>query len=336
MTQVDASASTNPTGLTTGPLPRLGAARLRRIGASDLLVYPLAMSGNVFGWTADDATTNGILDSYAADGGNFIDTADSYAAGRSETMIGNWMRNRRNRNDIVVATKVGKSADNPGLKARVLTRAVHASLQRLGTDRIDLLYLHIDDLEVEFDETLLAVDELIRAGKVRYFGGSDHTGNRLIEARIASAQLGVAPMVALQNHYNLAHRSEYEGDLARVAAQQGLGVMPRFALASGFLTGKYRQKSDLASHERGGEAARHLNRRGLRILAALDVVAAAHESSVAAVALAWLLTKPNVVAPVVSASHVEQVGDLLEATRLQLHEASGRRTRPGVELSLSS
>ncbi len=322
MTQLDTSAasraSDSATGPSTGPLLRLNNARPRRVGDSDLIVYPLAMSGNVFGWTADDSATNDILDAYAADGGNFIDTADSYAAGRSETMIGNWMRDRRNRNEIVIATKVGKSADNPGLKARVLTRAVHASLERLGTDRIDLLYLHIDDEEVEFEETLLAVDELIRAGKVRYFGGSDHTGNRLIEARIASAQLGVAPMVALQNHYNLVHRREYEGGLAHVAAQQGLGVMPRFALASGFLSGKYRQKSDLAKNARGAEAAKHLNRRGLRILASLDAVAAAHESSVAAVALAWLLTKPNVVAPVVSASRPDQLPDLAEATRLQL------------------
>jgi aryl-alcohol dehydrogenase-like predicted oxidoreductase len=307
-----------PTTNEAGPVVRAAAVRRRRIGSSDLMVFPLAMSGNVFGWTADDAATNDILDEYVANDGNFIDTADSYAAGRSETMIGNWMRSRRNRADITVATKVGKSADNPGLRARVLTRAVHASLQRLGTDNIDLLYLHIDDEEVAFEETLLAVDELIRAGKVRYFGGSDHTGNRLIEARIASAQLGVAPMVALQNHYNLVHRDEYEGDLAHVAIQQGLGVMPRFALASGFLTGKYRQKSDLAKNERGGEAAKYLGRRGLRILGALDSVAEAHDTAVASVALAWLLTKPNVVAPVVSASQPGQVSDLAISASLQL------------------
>jgi aryl-alcohol dehydrogenase-like predicted oxidoreductase len=183
---------------------------------------------------------------------------------------------------------------------------------------IDLLYLHIDDATVDFDETLLAVDELIRAGKVRYFGGSDHTGNRLIEARIASAQLGVAPMVALQNHYNLVHRREYEGDLAHVALRQGLGVMPRFALASGFLTGKYRQKSDLAKNERGGEVARQLNRHGMRILSSLDSIAATHDATVATVALAWLLTKPNVVAPVASASRPEQVLDLTAAAHLQL------------------
>lgn len=299
--------------LTSGP-----AVRLRRIGVSDLTVFPLAMSGNVFGWTADDAATNSILDAYAAQGGNFIDTADSYAAGRSETMIGNWMRSRRNRAQIVIATKVGKSVDNPGLRARILTRAVHASLHRLGTDHIDLLYLHIDDPAVEFEETLLAVDELIRAGSVRYFGGSDHTGNRLIEARIASAQLGVAPMIALQNRYNLLHREEFEGDLAHVATQQSLGVMPRFALASGFLSGKYRHKSDLANAPRGAEVARYLNRRGLRVLACLDTIAAAHQTSVASVSLAWLLSKPGIVAPVVSASQADQVLELATSARVQL------------------
>jgi aryl-alcohol dehydrogenase-like predicted oxidoreductase len=301
-----------PTAIVHGP------PRLRTIGSSDLRVFPLAMSGNVFGWTADSATTIDILDAYESFGGNFIDTADSYAAGRSEIMIGNWMRDRRNRSAMVVATKVGKSADNPGLSARAITRSVEASLDRLRTSYIDLLYLHIDDLSVEFDETLLAVDELIRAGKVRYFGGSDHTGNRLIEARIASAQLGVAPMVALQNHYNLLHRTEYEGGLANVAARQNLGVMPRFALASGFLTGKYRTRADIARNERGAEAARHLNRRGLRVLSALDSIAAAHGTSPASIALAWLLSKPFVVAPVASASRVDQVAALTAAASIQL------------------
>jgi aryl-alcohol dehydrogenase-like predicted oxidoreductase len=290
----------------------------RRIGSSDLHVFPMAMSGNVFGWTSDVITTNEILDAYAADGGNFIDTADSYAAGRSELMIGNWMRDRRNRHEMVVATKVGKSADNPGLSAQALTRSVHASLERLRTGYIDLLYLHIDDDTVPFEETLFAVDELIRAGKVRYFGVSDHTGNRLIEARIASGQMGVAAIVALQNHYNLLHRTEYEGDLARVADRQGLGVMPRFSLGSGFLTGKYRSRADLARNPRGAEAAKYLNRRGLRVLACLDRIAVSHDVPVATISLSWLLSKPHVVAPVVSASRPEQVADLTAAARVQL------------------
>jgi aryl-alcohol dehydrogenase-like predicted oxidoreductase len=199
-----------------------------------------------------------------------------------------------------------------------MARAVDASLSRLGTSHIDLLYLHVDDLTVPFEETLLGVDALILAGKVRWFGGSDHTGNRIIEARIACAQLGVAPMVALQKHYNLMHRTEYEGDLATVAASQSLGMMPRFSLASGFLTGKYRSKADLARRERGGEAGRYLGRKGIRVLGALDSVAADLEASVASVALAWLLTRANVVAPVVSASSAEQVPDLVAAPALQL------------------
>ena len=290
----------------------------RAIGPSALSVFPIAISGNVFGWTADVSTTEAVLDEFTTLGGNFIDTADSYAAGRSEIMIGNWMRDKRNRSDLVLATKIGKSADNPGLTPRAITAAVDASLNRLHSGYIDLLYLHIDDESVPFDETLLAVDELISAGKVRYFGGSDHTGNRLIEARIAAAQLGVAHMVAVQNQYNLMNRSEYESGLAHVAAMQNLGVMPRFALASGFLTGKYRSRSDLAKSERGPEVAKYLTKKGARVIATLDQVASAHGVSVATTALAWLLSKPNVVAPVVSASRPEQVGELVAAVGIQL------------------
>jgi aryl-alcohol dehydrogenase-like predicted oxidoreductase len=289
----------------------------RRVGGSDLSVFPLALSGNVFGWTADSAESERVLDSYVAYGGNFVDTADSYAGGRSEIIIGNWLRSRGSRDDIVLATKVGKSADHPGLSARAVTAAVEASLRRLRTDRIDLLYLHRDDPEVPFEETLLAVDELVRAGKVRYFGASHHTGSRLMEARIASAQLGVARMVAVQNQYNLVFRREYEQGLARVAADLELGVMPRFALASGFLTGKYRSKADLDGTSRA-EVGTYLNRSGLRVLQALDAVAAEHDSPPATIALAWLLSKPGIVAPVVSASAVDQVFDLVAATGVTL------------------
>ncbi|MET1044358.1 MAG: aldo/keto reductase [Microbacteriaceae bacterium] len=281
-------------------------------------MFPIAMSGNVFGLTADSEAAHAILDTYVSQGGNFVDTADSYGEGESESIIGGWMQERANRSEIVVATKVGKSLENPGLGTVAVRRSVEASLRRLRTGHIDLLYLHIDDTSVDFEETLLAVDELIRAGKVRYFGGSDHTGNRLIEARIASAQLGVAPMVALQNQYNLMHRAEYEGGLAHVARQQGLGVMPRFALASGFLTGKYRSKADLQRSERGGELGRHLTRRGLRVLASLDKIAAHHDTTPASVALAWLLTKPLVAATVVSASQPDQVIDLTASASIQL------------------
>ncbi|GAA4266727.1 aldo/keto reductase [Frondihabitans peucedani] len=296
----------------------------RRLGVSDLRVFPVALSGNVFGWTTDDAQTFDVLDTYLNVGGNFLDTADSYTDGASERLIGQWMRSRRSRDDVVLATKVGKNRDNPGLTPWAMERAVDASLKRLGTDRIDLLYLHIDDTEVAFERTLLGVDRLIRSGKVRWFGGSDHSGNRLYEARIASGMLGIAPMVALQNQYSLVHRAEYERDLAKVAAQQRLAVMPRFALASGFLSGKYRTKADIKGHRRGSEVAKLLSKRNLRILAELDRIASLHAAPVAAVSLAWLLAKPNVVAPVASATSPQQVVELAEAARVQLtrHEVA--------------
>jgi aryl-alcohol dehydrogenase-like predicted oxidoreductase len=299
---------------TTGPLD----IPLRRVGMSPLRVFPIALNGKSFGDFVDAPTASAVLDAYVGEGGNFIDTADSYSEGRSEQLIGDWMRSRGNRDDLVVATKVGKSAEHPGLRARMLTDAVHASLRRLGTETIDLLYLHIDDPDVEFDETLLAVDELIRTGKVRAFGGSDHTGNRLIEARIAMAQLGVAPMVALQNQYHLLHRDEYEGGLAHVAAHQQLGVMPRFALAGGFLTGRYRHRTDFLKQERRSQVARYLNRKGLRVLASLDAIAQVHGTTVGAIALAWLMSRPNVVAPVVAASDPAQVPELAAAVRVML------------------
>ncbi|WBU38917.1 aldo/keto reductase [Homoserinibacter sp. YIM 151385] len=302
------------TAIVRGP----GGAPRRRIGASPLEVFPLALSAKAFGWTATTAATDRILHRYVEHGGNFVDTADSYASGRSEIMIGTWMRNAGNRDELVLATKIGKSAEHPGLGAAAVQGAVEASLRRLGTDRIDLLYLHIDDESVEFDETLLAVDKLIRAGKVRCFGGSDHTGDRLFEARIASAQLGVAQMVALQNEYSLVRRKQYERDLARVAASQGLGVMPRFAIAHGFLSGKFRTRAAVRQSPRSRELAPHLTRGGLKVLGVLDELAVELDASVATVALAWLLTKPHVVAPVVSASEPEQVVDLAAAAELRL------------------
>ena len=298
----------------TGPI----VVRRRLVGLTDLRVFPIALSGNVFGWTADTTVTEGVLDAYWELGGNFVDTADSYAAGRSETMIGNWMRDRRNRADMVIATKVGKSADSPGVTRKAITRAVDASLDRLQVDRIDLLYLHVDDSAVPFEETLLAVDSLISVGKVRHVGASDHSGNRLIEARVIAAQMGTTPIAALQNHYNLMHRDEYEGTLAQVAAQQQLGFMPRFALASGFLSGKYRSKAALRAGRRGGESAAYFTKRGFRVLTVLDQVAAEQQVSPATVALAWLLAKRHVVAPVVSASCPEQVLDLMAAASVQL------------------
>jgi aryl-alcohol dehydrogenase-like predicted oxidoreductase len=291
--------------------------RRRRLGQSDLSVFPLALGGDVFGWTADTEMANRVLDSYFEGGGNFLDTSDSYASGRSEIMIGNWMRDRRNRSQLVVGTKIGKNADNPGVSAAALDTAITASFQRLGIDYIDVLYLHVDNDEVPFEETLLAVDELIRAGKVRYFGVSDHSADRLIEARVIAAQLGVAPMVALQSRYSLANRTGFEGDIARVVAQQRLGVMPRFSLANGFLTGRYRSKADLDRNTHPG-VLRNMNKRGYRILAALDRVSAEHGASLSTISLAWLLTKPDIVAPVASTSQATEVLELMAAAEIQL------------------
>jgi Predicted oxidoreductases (related to aryl-alcohol dehydrogenases) len=303
---------------------RHAAAPLRRrLGSSPLRVFPLAIGGNAFGWTASPEATNGILDAYWELGGNFIDTADSYANGRSETLIGAWMHDRGNREHVIVGTKIGKSAENPGLSSDAVSRAIEASLLRLGTDYIDLLYLHVDDEETPFEETLVALDENIRKGNVRHVGVSDHSGNRLIEARVIAAQLGLTPLVAVQSRYNLTHRTEFEGTLARVAAQQGLGVMPRFALDGGFLAGNYRSKTELDLNTTGnivlgGDAQKHLNRRGQRILAALDRIAAEHESVPATIAIAWLLSKPNIVAPVAGVSTPVQVADLVAAAEIQL------------------
>ncbi|WP_246081379.1 aldo/keto reductase [Homoserinimonas aerilata] len=295
----------------------------RRLGASDLTVFPLAIGGNVFGLSADAAASREVLDVFADHGGNLIDTADSYSDGRSEEIIGEWMRDRGARSRMVIGTKVGKGAEFPGVTGPAVTSAVEASLRRLGTEYIDLLSLHIDDEAVPFDETLLAVDELIRAGKVRYFGVSDHSANRLVEARVIAAQLGVAPLIAVQSRYNLIERTGYEPDLARVVAQQGLGFLPRFGLAGGFLAGKYRTRADLGGRARRKETAGHLTKRNLRVLSALDRVAEEQGASVATIAIAWLLTRPGVVAPVVSANSAEQVYELVAAARVQLsrHQA---------------
>jgi len=326
----EAARGRSPSALRTGPVEAVpttaqtaaivgsDAVPSRPIGGSGLSVYPVAISGKVFGWRADDATADAILDQFAAYGGTLVDTADSYSSGRSEAMIGTWMRSRGVRDQTVIATKVGRSADHPGVDARSITAAVEASLRRLRTDRVELLFLHLDDPEVPFEETLLAVDELIRAGKVIAFGASDHSGNRLFEARIASAQLGVAPMAALQAPYNLLQRRDYESELAPIADRVGLGVLPRFALASGFLTGRYRGKADIAPSERATEVGGYLTRAGTRVLTALDDVSEAHDAALATIALAWLLSRPNVVAPVVSASSPEQVFDLMAAPRIRL------------------
>ncbi|GAB3579736.1 aldo/keto reductase [Leifsonia lichenia] len=302
----------------TGPLSIIAP---RRIGESDLAVFPLSLGASVFGWTADGDTSLRILDRFAHLGGNFIDTADSYVGGRSEVLIGNWMRERRNRDQVVVATKVGRHHENPGLGSVSIVRAVEASLERLQTDHIDLLYFHDDDPDVPLEDSLATVEWLIETGKVRYLAASNFSADRLIEARILSST-GLPKFIAVQTQYNLMHRTEFESALRIVAAAQGLAVIPYYALANGFLTGKYRSKGDLNADARSIRAAAYVNRKGQRVLAALDRIAAEQDVTPASVAIAWLLAKRNVVAPVASASRPEQVDALMVSAGIRLTRAN--------------
>ncbi|MFG2890552.1 aldo/keto reductase [Streptomyces sp. NPDC048248] len=290
-----------------------------------LSVSPLSLGGNVFGWTADEAESFAVLDAYVAGGGNFIDTADVYSAwvpgnkgGESETVIGNWLAARGNREDVVIATKVGAHPDFKGLSAPTIKGAVDESLTRLRTDYIDLYYTHYDDESVEVSEFLTALDDLVRAGKVREIAASNISARRLEESLAFSTSEGLARYVALQPHYNLVSRDTYEGELADVAARNGLAAVPYYALASGFLTGKYRPGTSVDSARAEG-AAKHLTTdRGRRVLQALDTVAVAHEAEIATVALAWLAARPTVAAPIASARTVAQLPALLAIGELTL------------------
>ena len=297
---------------------------MTRIGTSDLDVRPLSLGGNVFGWTADAGESHRVLDAFVDGGGDFIDTADVYSAwsaggaGISESIIGDWFAASGKRDRVVLATKVGKKADREGLAADTVRRAVDESLQRLRTDRIDLYWAHADDPETPQEETLGAFDALVAAGKVRAVGASNFTGPRLQQALEISRREGFTGYVALQNEYSLVAREEYERDAADVVAANGLASIPYFALASGFLTGKYRP-GQLAESQRQAGAAKHLDTpRGPKVLAALDEVAAARGAEVATVALAWLKQQPTVVAPIASARTVEQLPALLAALELEL------------------
>ena len=300
---------------------------LRKLGSSDLEVFPLALGGNVFGWTADQAQSFAVLDAYTAAGGNFVDTADGYSAwvpgnegGESETVIGDWLAARGNRADVVLATKVGAHPQYKGLSAVNIKAAAEESLRRLRTDYIDLYYTHFDDPTVPVEEILVALDELVRSGKVRAIAASNLSPERLQESLDFSDRAGLARYVALQPHYNLVSRDTYEGPLQDVASRGGLATVPYYALASGFLTGKYRPGAEVDS-ARAGSAGKHLeSERGRRVLAALDEVAREHGAEIATVALAWLASRPTVVAPIASARTVEQLPALLGVAELALTE----------------
>ncbi|MFE6825435.1 aldo/keto reductase [Streptomyces sp. NPDC057690] len=298
---------------------------LRKLGSSDLEVFPLSLGGNVFGWTADETASFAVLDAYAAAGGNFVDTADSYTAwidgnsgGESETIIGRWVQARGNRDDVVIATKVSQHPEFPGLSADNIKAAADASLRRLGTDHIDLYYTHFDKPEVPVEEIVGALDELVRAGKVRHIAASNITPERLQESLEFSDREGLARYVALQPHYNLVSRDTYEGGLQDLAARFGLAAVPYFALAAGFLTGKYRPGTTVQSARAAG-AAKHLDtERGRNVLTALDEIAQAHDTEIPTVALAWLAAQPTVAAPIASARTVEQLPALLGVAQLEL------------------
>ena len=308
----------------TGPnrvLDRAANAGHRRtIGDTDLTVHPLALGCSVFGWTTDGDTAMAILDRHYELGGNLLDTADSYAAGRSEVVIGSWMRTRGVRDDIVISTKIGRNRDNPGLSPRSIVGAVHASLERLGTDHIDLLHFHYDDLDVPLEESLGAMETLIRSGTVRHLAASNFTAERLMEARVLAAN-GLPRFVAVETPYNLMNRVSFESALALVTHAQGIAVMPYFALAHGFLTGKYHSKSDLTDTVRAGRASAYLNRAGLKVLGTVERIADDHGVAPSTIALAWLLARNDVVAPVASASRPEHVAALIAAASVNLGRA---------------
>jgi len=293
----------------------------RKLGKSGLEIAPLVLGGNVFGWTADKATSFAVLDAFLEAGFNAVDTADVYSSwvpghvgGESETVIGDWMRDRGNRDRVVLITKVGFSK---GLKAGYIAAAVEDSLRRLKTDRIDLYFSHKADPATPIEETLEAHQKLIDAGKVRAVGASNYDAAGLKDALDKSGGKR-ARYTVLQPHYNLLVRDQYEGAIEDICVKEGLGVIPYFALASGFLTGKYRSEADLGKSARGGGMKKNLNKRGLDILAALDRVASAHSATPAQAALAWLMARPSITAPIASATSVAQLKELTPAASLKL------------------
>ncbi|WP_031517241.1 aldo/keto reductase [Streptomyces sp. NRRL F-5123] len=301
---------------------------LRKLGSSDIEVFPLSLGGNVFGWSSDKATSFAVLDAYTEAGGNFVDTADAYSAwvpgnegGESERIIGEWLAARGNRDSVVVATKVSRHPEFLGLRPDNIKAAAEASLRRLGTDRIDLYYTHFDDPEVPVGDIVTALDDLVREGKVRAVAASNISAERLTESLEFSAREGKAAYVALQPHYNLMSRDTYEGPLQDVAVRHGLAVVPYFALAAGFLTGKHRAGETVDSARSQRVEGYVGSERGNRVLAALERTAAAHGAHVASVALAWLAAQPGVVAPIASARVPGQLPPLVAFPELRLTAA---------------
>ena len=298
---------------------------MKRIGSSDLEIFPLGLGGNTFGNTTDAPASRTVLDAFVDGGGNFIDTADQYsfwvpgnAGGESETILGEWMRRRGNRPEVVIASKVSGLPTRKGLAPDNITAAVNDSLRRLQTDYIDLYYAHYDDEDRPIEEIAASFDGLVKEGKVRQIAVSNVSPERIDAWVRAAGENGLAVPVAIQPEYSLVSRQNYEQEVAPVAERHGLSVFPYYALASGFLTGKYRTKADLDGAARGGAVAEYMNDRGLEVVEVLRAVAADRGAAVATVALAWLLTRPAITAPLASATSVDQLGDLLAAPELRL------------------
>jgi len=302
----------------------------RKLGRSGLQVSPLAFGGNVFGWTADEATSFRLLDRFVDEGFNLIDTADMYSkwvpgnkGGESETIIGKWLKKSGKRGKVVIATKIGMemAPDRKGLSPAYIEKGVEDSLQRLQTDHIDLYQSHTDDASTPLADTLGAYDKLIKAGKVRAIGASNYSAERFEEALETSRKHGLPRYESMQPNYNLYDRGDFEKKLQAVCVKNDVGVISYFSLASGFLTGKYRSEKDLAKGPRGQMVKKYLNDKGQRVLGALDTVAQQTGSTPARVALAWLLARPGITAPIASATTLEQMDDLFASTRLTLDPA---------------
>lgn len=303
----------------------------RKVGHSDLEVFPLALGGNVFGWTADEQTSFNVLDAFVSAGFSLVDTADVYSVwvpghqgGESESVLGKWLKRSGKRQDVVIATKVGMemSPDKKGLSREHILRSVEDSLKRLQTDYIDLYQSHIDDAQTPLEETAEVYTRLIEQGKVRAIGASNYSAERLSRALLVSQQLGYPSYQSLQPLYNLYDRADFEANLEPLCLEKGLGVITYFSLASGFLTGKYRSEDDLSKSPRGRRSKQYLNERGFRILRALDQVAGQLNSTPASISLAWLIARPSITAPIASATSLEQLEDLIEATRVELDASS--------------
>jgi aryl-alcohol dehydrogenase-like predicted oxidoreductase len=296
----------------------------RTLGNSTLAITPLMLGGNVLGWTADEATSFAVLDAFVANGGNSLDTADVYSSwvpghtgGESETVIGKWLKRSGKRNSVVIGTKVGMLAPHTGLTRDSIVAGCEDSLRRLGIETIDLYWLHKDDGKTQPDEYLGALDELVETGKVRAVGASNFAAPRFAEALAESARSGKVRFAAQQPEYNLMKR-DIEQDLMPLCAREHVSILPYFGLASGFLTGKYRSAADKSKSPRGGGMDKYLDAKGLKVLAALDAVAARQDATCAQVALAWIMAKPAIAAPIASATSVAQVTELMGALRLKL------------------